>query len=226
MAKNADYYTQVHNYVKQLGMDRVDAEQIATTLSVLIPMRPTFGNEENDFAENNQHVVENIKKLHQGKPYFRIWPRELKLPAIMVESYNELPSATTYGQQYIISLEGTRLETRENGLTEVVKYVSHLEISEPLGFDPAQLALLQEKAEQRGIQIVVTNRQADDAFNIIGLEKLRTILAESTEQSERQELAQLRDEDRAGWYQPKQKLTFPNHPIVPRTRIRHRARGG
>lgn len=225
MAKNADYYTQIHNHVIKLGMDRVDAEQIATTLSVLIPMSHTFGCNDGSYADKNQHVVENIKKLHQGKPYFRIWPLELKLPVITVESYSDLPTSTTYGQQYVISSDNTRLETRENGLTEVVKYVSHLQIGEPLGIDPAQLALLQEKAEQRGIQIVVTNRKADDEFNVIGLAKLRTILAESTEQAERQELADLRAIDRSGWYQPK-KLSTPNRPILPRTRTRHRAPGG
>lgn len=226
MAMNHDYYTLVHNYVLKKGMDRVDANGIATSLAVLIPLRHNFGEEEYHSWPDNQAVVESINKLNGSVPYTRIVPLDLALPVIKVATYDDLPPVTTYGQVYHIANVDEWMETKPNGITQPIQKRILISITEPLFVDIHSLSALKEKAAKQGLQIEVTCKSADHPDNIIGLAKMRQMFAAEPEQMLKAEAEAQRSEDQAGWSRTSDRIKFRGRPSTRLTRMRARQRRG
>lgn len=225
MAINHNYYTLVHSYALNKGMDRVEADNIATTLAVLIPMRHDYGLQDGHTWPNNDYVVENIKKLHQGKPYQRIIPFDLAIPLIKVDSINQLPATTTYGQRYYVRSGNLFMETQLNGMTETVKKMQSLQITEPLDIDPEQLARLREKAAEQGMIIEVWDKGANHPDNVAGLAKLKEALTAADDKAA-PKVQPERKEERNSWSNPTGKIKFRERPSNRLTRMRNNKRRG
>jgi len=225
MAMNHNYYTLVHSYALNKDMDRVEADNIATTLAVLIPMRHDYGLQDGHTWPNNDYVVENIKKLHQGKPYQRIIPFDLAIPLIKVDSINQLPATTTYGQRYYVRSGNLFMETQLNGMTETVKKMQSLQITEPLDIDPEQLARLREKAAEQGMIIEVWDKGANHPDNVAGLAKLKEALTAADDKAA-PKVQPERKEERNSWSNPTGKIKFRERPSNRLTRMRNNKRRG
>ncbi|QKE54580.1 hypothetical protein ACSA002_2640 [Salmonella phage vB_SalM_SA002] len=226
MAKNHDYYTLAHNYALKIGLDRTDAESVATTLSVLIPLHHNWGSPDEPLWADNQHVLDSFNKLHQGRPYTRLIPDGLSINIIRVETYDDLPKTTTYGQLYHIKQGGHLLETRPNGQTESVNPRIRIAITEPIATNPVLLDALREKAKQKGLEIVVWDKDADHPDNVIGLAKMRALFADNPDQMLKIEASLRRAEDQSCWSKPTGKIKFRNRPSNTLTRMRNRQRRG
>ncbi|QXO10248.1 hypothetical protein pEaSNUABM37_00289 [Erwinia phage pEa_SNUABM_37] len=225
MAMNHDYYTLVHNYVLKKGMDRVDAEDIATSLAVLIPMRHDFGKAPDHHWPYNSHVVTSITKLHQGKDYKRIVPYDLDIPVIKLDSFDDLPQATTYGQRYYIRRSNTWLETKPNGTTEVIDHVMTIEVDEPLFVDKLLLDRLREGMAQRGITLEIWKKDDSHPNNVLGLAQLRAFMAGESDRLITAELKEQRAADQGCWSKPTDRIKFRDRPTNRLTRMRNRKRG-
>lgn len=226
MAMNHDYYTLVHNYILNKGMGRVEANNIATTLAVLIPMRHDIGKEDGHVWPENSHVVECIDKLHHGQPYTRIIPHDLGILTIHVESVEDLPRTTTYGQCYYIRNGSLFMETKLNGVTEITAPRLVVRITEPLGIDIHQLSKLREKAAQQGLRVEVLNKGVDHPDNITGLAKMKQMFANTTEKMETAEREIERAEDQGGWSKPSGKIKIRDRPTNRLTRMRNNTKRG
>lgn len=234
MAMNKEYYDLAYAYVMGKGMGEVEADNIATTLAVLIPMRRTTAQEEKEHGwPNNSHVVECIEKLHQGQPYQFIIPYDLGIQVIVVESVDDLPATTTYGQCYHIREANLFMETKPNGITELRSPRLTLQVTEPLGVDPDQLARLRETAAQHGLTVEVWNKDVDHPDNVIGLAKMKALFAgtaasgeQAQDKLETAELQQQRAENQSSWSKPTGKINFRTRHASNITRMRNNKRRG
>lgn len=227
MAKNDSYYTQVYGYVLRQGLDRVDAESIATVLSVQIPMLHDFGADEEFERPRNAHVVEQVEKLRGATKFPRIWPYDLALPRIIVEDYDDLPPVTTYGQTYFVKSVKHHLETQEDGFTRQVQRLAIFSIGDqPFSITPEQLADLNKKVADRGMQMVVTDRKANDPLNIDGINKMMVAFAREPMALLKAEVEAARDEQRSGWSRPADTLKFRKRPSSQILRMQRRGRRG
>lgn len=227
MAMNKEYYDIAYAYVMGKGMGEVEADNIATTLAVLIPMRRITAQEEKEHVwPNNSHVVECIEKLHQGRPYQFIIPYDLDIRVIAVESVDDLPATTTYGQCYHIREANLFMETKPNGITELRSPRLMLQVTEPLGIDPVELARLQAIGAERGFKVEVWNKGVDHPDNIIGLAKMKALFADTTDKLETAELKQQRAENQSSWSKPTGKINFRTRHASNITRMRNNKRRG
>lgn len=227
MAMNKEYYDLAYAYVMGKGLGEVEADNIATTLAVLIPMRRITAQEEKEHVwPNNSHVVECIEKLHQGRPYQFIIPYDLDIRVIVVESVDDLPVTTTYGQCYHIREANLFMETKPNGITELRSPRLTLQVTEPLGIDPDQLARLRETATQHGFTVEVWNKDADHPDNVIGLAKMKQMLAEANERSQADPQTERDVEVKGGWSKPTGKINFRTRHASNITRMRNNKRRG
>lgn len=225
MARNDTYYRTVNEYALKRDHGAVAADSIATTLSVLIPLHHDYGNDISVWP-TNAHVVDSINQLHDGKPHYRIWPLDLKLPVITVESFDDLPATTTYGQTYHVKQENVYLETRENGVTLTSHQLLALHIGELLTCDDTQLAALKITAEQHGYEVVVTNKPVGHPDNVAGLIRLREMFNDSNKQLLQAEVSAVREAEQSGWSKPTGKLKFRDRPATRLTRMRNNTRRG
>jgi hypothetical protein len=226
MAMNKEYYDLAYAYVMDKGMGAVEADNIATTLAVLIPTRHDIGKEDGHVWPDNAHVVECVKKLHQGESYLRIIPLGLNIPVISVDSVNELPVATTYGQRYHVCDTNLIMETKLNGVIESIGPRLTLQVSEPLGIDPDDLAKLREKATQCGFTVEVWNKDVDHPDNVIGLAKMKQMLAEANSQLQPEPQTERDVEVKGGWSKPAGKINFRTRHLSNITRMRNNRRRG
>lgn len=233
MAMNKIYYDLVYAYVMGKGMGEVEADNIATTLAVWIPMRRITAKEEQEHVwPDNGHVVECIEKLHQGRPYQFIIPYDLDIRVITVESVDDLPSATTYGQCYHIREANLFMETKPNGITELRSPRLMLQVTEPLGVDPVELAKLQALGAERGFKVEVWNKDVDHPDNVIGLAKMKQMFAGSPDKTvdidkaATTELQQQRAENQSSWSKPTGKIQFRTRHASNITRMRNNKRRG
>lgn len=227
MAMNKEYYDLAYAYVMGKGMGEVEADNIATTLAVLIPMRRITAQEEKEHVwPNNSHVVECIEKLHQGRPYQFIIPYDLDIRVIAVESVDDLPATTTYGQCYHIREANLFMETKPNGITELRSPRLMLQVTEPLGIDPVELARLQAIGAERGFKVEVWNKDVDHPDNIIGLAKMKALLPTPLINWKRQNLSSNVPKTRAAGLSRRGKINFRTRHASNITRMRNNKRRG
>lgn len=227
MAKNDSYHATAYSYALRQGLDRVDAEAIATVLSVQIPMIHHFGEDEEFERVKNAHVVEQVEKLRGATKFPRIWPYDLMLEQITVENYDDLPPVTTYGQTYFVKSTKHHLETQEDGFTRQVKRLAIFSIGDqPFSITPEQLADLNKKVADRGMQMVVTDRKANDPLNIDGINKMMVAFAREPMALLKAESEAVRDEQRSGWSRPADTLKFRKRPSSQILRMQRRGRRG
>lgn len=227
MAMNGEYFKLVHQYVLNQGMDEIDATDIATSLSVFIPMRYQLPDDQPKINYlDNSHVVSSITKLHRGAPYKRIIPLGLGIRVVQVDHYSDLPHTTTYGQLYYVRHSKTWLETKPNGTTEAIPPMTLLQITEPLETDPELFKQLQASFAEKGLRIEVSNKGVDHPDNVIGLAKIKQMFAGDGSKLLQDEAELQRAEDQSSWSKPAGKIKFRNRPANNITRMRNNKRRG